>query len=72
MNMSQKSPLKSRGKSPTKAALEQSIPLERRLSLMRKGTGVTGQDVDEYAKTELIRKSVNDVKCRAAAEAERR
>ena len=76
MSATQKSPLKSRAKSPAKevakAALEQSIPLERRLSLMRKNTGVTGDDLEEYKKAEIIRKSVNDVKLRAAADAERR
>jgi hypothetical protein len=73
------SAMKSRagGKSPTKgdvakAAMEQSIPLERRLSMMSKTKGTTEGDLEEYKRTEILRKSVADVKLRAAADAERR
>ena len=52
--------------------MEKSIPLERRLSLMKKQNSTTDTDLEEYKRTEIIRKSVNDVKLRAAAEAERR
>lgn len=33
---------------------------------------MTGDDLNDYKKSEIIRKSVNDVKLRAAADAERR
>ena len=48
------------------------MPLERRLSLMNKTEGTTREDIEEYKRTELIRRSVNDVKIRAAADKERR
>ena len=48
------------------------MPLERRLSMMNKTEGTSRSDLEEYKRTELIRKSVADVKIRAAAEEERR
>ena len=39
---------------------------------MRQDSKVDGTDMEEYRKTELIRKSVNDVKMRAQKDAERR
>jgi len=52
--------------------MEQSIPLEQRLALMKNNEGTTGADIEEYEKTELLRRSVADVRVRAAADAERR
>ena len=48
------------------------MTLEDRMSLMRQDSKVTGDDMAEYKRTELLRKSVNDVKVRAAADAKRR
>ena len=45
--------------------MEHDLPLKRRLSLMRQDSKVDAADMEEYRKTELIRKSVNDVKMRA-------
>ena len=42
------------------------------MDLMRQNSKVDDNDVEEYRKTELVRKSVNDVKLRAAVEKERR
>ena len=79
--MTTKSPMRTmngtRTKSPTKGELmkqqlEQSLPLNRRLSLMRKDSKINDEEMQEYKRTELLRKSVNDVKTRARVEAERR
>ena len=40
--------------------------------MMNKKEGTTKEDLEEYKRTELIRKSVADVKIRAAIEEERR
>ena len=60
--------------SPTKRTklTEEIMPLERRLSMLSKDPKVSQQDLKDYKDTEIIRKSVNDVKLRAAAEATRR
>ena len=42
------------------------------MQLMRQNSKVDDNDLDEYARTELLRKSVNDVKARAAANEARR
>lgn len=39
---------------------------------MRQDSKVDAEDMEEYRRTELIRKSVNDVKMRAMQDAERR
>ena len=48
------------------------MSLNDRMDLMRQNSKVDDNDVEEYRKTELVRKSVNDVKLRAAVEKERR
>ena len=65
-----KSPAKTYAKSPRKSELartqlENEMPLARRLSLMRQQSNVEEADLAEYRRTELIRKSVSDVKTRA-------
>lgn len=55
-----------------KTELERSIPLNERVQLMKQDSRVNDDEVTEYMKTEIIRKSVNDVKARAEQEAARR
>jgi len=52
-----------------KAILENQLSLDDRVKLMK---GASAEDIEEYKRTEIIRRSVNDVKTRAAVEAERR
>ena len=68
------SPVKKRPGSPLKKGLsyEETLPLQRRLSMMSKNPEVTADDMNEYQKTEIIRKSVTDVKMRAENERVRR
>lgn len=59
-------------KSPTRIAQQiaeqkqNDLALERRVSLLRKTTGVKDEDIAEYEKSEIIRKAIRDVKKNAA------
>ena len=71
------SPKKSGARSPTKQSLMETkmnaeMTLDQRMELMRQDSKVQDGDLDDYRKTELLRKSVNDVKVRAAIEKEKR
>ena len=48
------------------------MTLDERVNLMRQDSKLDQRDLEEYKKTEILRKSVNDVKARAQATAERR
>ena len=52
--------------------MEQQMTLDQRMELMRQDSKVNADDLEEYKKTELLRKSVNDVKARAQANRQRR
>ena len=74
-----KSPRKpaQRRASPTKqemldAERQKEVPFNQRMALMRTVTNVQDEDLEQYAQTELIRKSVQDVKMRAKIDKERR
>jgi hypothetical protein len=45
--------------------LKQTSSLEQRVSFIQESGGMNANEVDEYVRTELIRKSINDVKVRA-------
>ena len=50
-----------------RAAFQHAKSYEHREALLRQNSKVTQQDISEYQKTEIIRKSIADVKKRAAA-----
>ena len=45
---------------------------QRKISLLRKQTGIREEDVTEYQKAEILRQSIADVKARAAVQADKR
>jgi len=45
--------------------LKKSASLEERVTTMQESGGVDANEMEEYMRTELIRKSINDVKVRA-------
>lgn len=66
-----------RTRSPTKGdsirkTLESQSSLEERVNMMAQNPSTTMEDINEYKRTELLRKSVADVRVRADAQAERR
>jgi predicted transposase YbfD/YdcC len=75
MQKAKSSPVKSAKKgSPMKRAptLEDVMPLEKRVTMLMNDPNVDHQEVEEYKRTELLRRSVTDVKMRAANDAIRR
>ena len=48
------------------------MTLDERVNLMRQDSKLVEGDLEEYKRTELLRKSVNDVRTRAQQTAERR
>ena len=55
-----------------RAALQHQQSFDVRKQVLRQNSKIDDGYMDEYAKTEIIRKSVSDVKKRAAVERERR
>ena len=48
------------------------FPLEHRVTMMKDNDSVTASEIEEYKRTEIIRRAMADVKVRAAADAKRR
>jgi hypothetical protein len=73
MQKAKSSPVKL-GRSPTKKAptLEDMMPLEKRVTMLMDDPNVSDKQIQEYKDTELLRRSVTDVKMRAATDAARR